>query len=153
MERIPLVVDCLDTGEELGIEEDRILMRRQLRRFFCLYFLQRLVRVRLRQGEEDLRRTRQQCAALLHRHDRVVERRRIGIVRDRFDFRDLLLHPFLDRRLVVRVLDLIERRRLERQRAGRGEGIGLCECGGGNKAEGGSQSFHNGLRNHGKSRA
>ena len=46
------------------------------------------------------------------------------IVRDRVDLGELLLHALFDRGLVVAVLDLVEGRRVQRQIAHRGKGIG-----------------------------
>ena len=121
---VALVVERLDAREQLRIEEDRILVRGELRRLVFLDLLQRVVRVRLRQREEHLADARQQRAGALHRDDRVVEGRRGGLVGDLLDLGELLLHAFLDRRLEIAVVDLVERRRLVLQRARTEERIG-----------------------------
>jgi hypothetical protein len=53
-----------------------------------------------------------------------------------------LLHAFFERRLIIAVFDLIERRRLEGEWAGVGEWVGLGERGSGDEAEGDRHSFH-----------
>ena len=152
VERVALVVDRLYAGEEFRIEIDRVGVCRQLRRLFRFDLLHRVVGVRLRQVEENLRGARQQIAALLHRDDRVVEGRWIGIVRDDLDFREAALHALFDRGLVVGVLDLVEWRRLKRQRAGVVKRIGLRDRGGRDQAEDERQSFHAGTQTQGRSR-
>ena len=120
LERVALVVDRLDALEQLAVEVDRILVRGQLRRLVFLHLLQRVVGVGAGDRTEHLHHAVQQGAGLLHRHEGVVEGRRIRVVGDLLDLGQLLLHALLDRRLVVGVRDLVERRRLERQRAGAG---------------------------------
>ena len=82
---------------------------------FGLDGLQGVVGVRLGKGEEDAAGARQQFAAALHRLDRVGEGRRLGVVGDRADFRQMFAHALFDRRLEVGVADAVERRCLQRQ--------------------------------------
>ena len=129
--RLPRVVQRLHAREELRVEVDGVVVRGELRRFLPFELLQRVVRVRLRQREEDLRGAGEEIAAALHRLDGVGEGRGVGAARDRVDLRELPLHPFLEGRLVVGVLDLVELRGIERQRARREEGVGLRRRGAG----------------------
>ena len=123
-ERRALRVDRLDARVELRVQVDGVVERGQLRRDLGLDLLDRLVRVGLLDVGEHLVGARQQHARLLHRLDRVREGGGRGVVRDRLHLGALDLHAFLDRRLVVRDLDPVEGRRLEGQRARRGEGVG-----------------------------
>src|SRR5690606_30988719 len=117
--------------EQFGIEMDRVGVLGKLRRQRLLGGLQRLVGVRRGHGEEDRRGAGQQGAAALQRLDGVGEARRFGALGDLADFGQVLAHAFLDRRLVVRVLDVVEQRCLERQRAGGEERVfDLCGRGG-----------------------
>jgi hypothetical protein len=68
--------------------------------------------------DPDLGDPRQQRTRLLHRLDRVGECRRRFLVGDDLHLGELLLHARFDGRLVVGGLDLVEGRRVERQRAG-----------------------------------
>ncbi len=60
---------------------------------------------------------RQQLTRLLHRDDRVLERRRRTALRDRIDLLALFRHAGFKRRREVFVPDLVERRQLVGQRA------------------------------------
>ena len=124
LQAVALVIDRLHAREELVIEEDRVVVRRELRRLVGLDLVQRVVGVRLDDAEESRSGAVEQTARLLHRDDGVLEGRRFGIVRDRLDLGDLLAHAFFDRGLIVAVLDAVERRRVKRQIAHRGERIG-----------------------------
>ena len=134
-EGVALLVERLDPRVELRVQEDRVLVRGELRGFFRPDLLHRLVRVRLREIEEDLRDARQQLAGALHRLDRVRKGRRRGVVRDRLDLGDLPFHPFFDRRPVVGVVDLVERRRLVLKGASLEEGVGVRRAGAGREQE------------------
>jgi hypothetical protein len=122
-ELVALLVERVDAREQRGVEEDRVRVRRQLRRDLGLDLLHRIVAVALVQVEEHLRHARQEAPGALERDDRVVERRRGGILRDRVDLLALLGHAAFERRHVIRVVDLVERRQVIRQRAGREERI------------------------------
>ena len=98
-------------------------MRGPLGRLDLVHLLQRRVRVGLRHAVEDLRHAGVQLPALLQRHKRVLEGRRGGIVRNRLDLLDLRGHSGLQRWLIVRVLDAVERRRVIGQRARRIERV------------------------------
>ena len=97
-------------------------------RFGLVHFLQRLVGVGAAgpgQRIECPQDPREQLAGFFHRHDGVVEGRRRGIVGDRVDLGQLAFHALFDGRLKIAVLDAVELRRLERQRAGFEERIGF----------------------------
>jgi hypothetical protein len=132
-EAVPLLVDRLHPRVELRVEVDRVGVRGELRRDLGLDLLDRRIRVRLVHVEEDLGHPRQQLARPLHRDDRVLERRRLGIRGDRVDLGALPLHALLEGGQVVGVLDAVERRGLVEERALRGEGIRRGELGGGGR--------------------
>ena len=67
------------------------------------------------QAAEDVVDPYQHPARPLQSLDGVLERGRLGAFHDGCDLRQLLLHPLLDRRSVVPLLNLLERRRLERR--------------------------------------
>ena len=123
-ERITRVVDRLDAGEQLGIEEDLVLVLGELGRDLGLDLLQRFAGVRAGQVVEHLAGAVEHDAAALHRHQGVVERRGLGVVGDRADLGEVLLHAFFEGRQVVLVADLREVRRQQRQGAGLEERIG-----------------------------
>ncbi len=122
-QRIDLLMDRLHPRKQLLIQKNRIVMRRPLGRLDLVHLLQRRVRVGLRHAVEDLRHAGVQLPALLQRHQRVLEGRRGGIVRNRLDLLDLRGHSGLQRGLIVRVLDAVERRRVIGQRARRIERV------------------------------
>ncbi len=124
IQRVALVVDGLDAGEEFGVEIDLVLMRGQLGRDLFLDFLACVAGIGLHQPEEDARHARERFAAALHRFDGVVEGRRFWVIGDLADVGQMLAHAFFERRQIIGVLDLVERRRLERQRAGGQQGVG-----------------------------
>ena len=68
-------------------------------------------------------------AALFHGDDGVVERRGLGIIGDGLDFGLLLRYARLDCRLVIFILDFVERRCLKRERTGRIKRVGWAEVG------------------------
>ena len=92
-------------------------MRGELRRHVGLDFLDLGIRVRAREIAEDVFNALERLPGALHRHERVLERRRIFAVRDRFDFLDVLGQRGGVSRREVLVLDLVERRILVGQRA------------------------------------
>ena len=91
-------------------------MRRELRRHLGLHFFQVGIGVRRAQIAEHGRCAIEQFAGTFHGHNRVVERRRRGILRDLFDLTFLLRHAGFQGRRDVVVLDAIERRQFIRQR-------------------------------------
>ena len=111
------LVERFDPREQLRVERDRVLVGRDLRRHLLLELLQRVVGVRARQRVEDELGPEERLAALLERDERVLEAGRRRVVGDRVDLGEMLPHAFLERRSEVCVLDPVERRRLERQRA------------------------------------
>ena len=102
---------------------DRVVVRGQLRRERLFHLLQRLVRVGLRHREEHVGGTREVGAGPLHRDDGVVERRRVRQRRDGVHLGEVHPHRLFDGRLVVAVLDVVERGRLVREGTRLGEGI------------------------------
>src|SRR5271157_3218621 len=97
-------------------------------------FQQRGIRVCAHDCEESTLRPPQQLAAFFHREDGVFKSWRCWAVRDRLNLFELLRHAGLDGRLVILVLDLVERRRLKRQRAGSEERIVVAKVGAGNES-------------------
>ncbi len=124
LQRVTLVVQRLHAGEQLRVEVDFVLVRGQLRGDVFLDLLARFGAIGLDQAEEDARHAVQGLAAALHRHDGVVEGGRLGVVGDLADVGQVLAHAFFEGRRVVAVLDLVELRRLERQRAGAQQRVG-----------------------------
>ena len=122
-EALALVVERLDAEEEFRVQVDRVAVRGVERRDLGSDLLQGLARVRLGEAGEDLAHPGEQLARAFHRLDRVGERRSLRVLRDALDLRELSLHPLDDRGLEVRVPDLVELRRLERQRARGEEGV------------------------------
>jgi hypothetical protein len=123
MQRLALVVDRLDARKELRIEEDRILMRGELGRFVASTALHRassvLAPVRL---EKAAARDRA-CGPIFPSPRSCCRTWGRGIVGDRVDLGDLLLHGLFEGGLEIGILDAVERRRLKRQCAGRVERI------------------------------
>ena len=128
---------------------------RELRRHRRLHGIERGVRIGLIDPVKGQLDPFQHPAGLFHRYDGVVERRRGRIIGDLAHFLDLDRHAALDRGLIIAVLDLIERRGVEWQRAGRGEGIGargLGLCGRGRHGAAGKRGSaeEKRLDDHGK---
>ena len=119
----PLLVDRRDACEQFGVQVNGVVVGGELRSEGRLRLLQRGIGVRARDAVERLEGAVEQAAAPLQRHESIRKRRRLPIVRDGLDLGELLRHPGLDRRPVVLILDLVERRRLKRQCARRIEGI------------------------------
>ena len=167
-ELVALVVQRLHAREQLAVQRDGVLVRRQLRRHFGLHLLQCVIGVAAGQIEEHGGHAVEQLTGLLQRHDGVVEARRLLAVGNRRHLRQLFGHALLEGRREITVLDLVELRVLEGQRAlgeeriayGHGGGLGrllrLVGEGGGGKAErqrhgAGKARIHGGLRS-GRSR-
>ena len=138
-QRVALIEQRLDAREQRRIQIDRVAVFGVLRRQRFLGSLQGLVGVGAGEHEEHVGAAREQFAAALHGLDGVLEGRRLGVVGDGANFGQVLLHALFDGRLVVGVFQLVEGRRLERQRAGRHQRI-LGRRGGG-----GLGSGHRGL--------
>ncbi len=124
LERGARGVDRLDAREQLGVEVDRVLMLRQFGGLGLLHLVEHVVGIGLDDAEEGLRYAIEHAARFLERDDRVVERGCGGVVRDRTDLDQIGRHRLLEARLIVAVLDDVEARRLEGQRAGGGERAG-----------------------------
>ena len=102
-----LLVERGDALEELVVEEDGVAVGGELGRDLGTNLQQRRVGVGARDRKKCAGRTLQQLAALFHGDDRVVERRRRGVIGDCLDFLQLLRHPGLNGRLEVGVFDLV----------------------------------------------
>ena len=126
MDVAALIIDGLHTREELGVQEDRVGVSGELRRLIGLHLVERVVGVGLHHTEERTGRAIKHAARLLKRHDRVRKRRLRFAVCNRLDFGDLLLHALFESGLIIAVVDLVEGRRVQRQRAGLGERIRRC---------------------------
>ncbi len=135
-ERVTLLVERIDAREELFVEVDRIVVRGELGAHLGCHRIERVVGVGALEVEEGQRHALEHPARFLHRGDRVVERRRRRVVGDVLDLGEVDRHALLERRGVIGVADLVERRGLERQRAGlredaralghRGHPVGRC---------------------------
>ena len=117
LQGVALLVDGFDALEQFGIEKDRIGVGGQLGSFDLLDFLQLRIEVGTSNGAERGHGAIKQPASLLHGGDGVFEGWRRGIFRDALHFVALLRHAGFNGRLVVGVFDLVEGRRVERQRA------------------------------------
>ena len=137
IERGALLIDRIDTREELPVEVDCVLMRGKLRRFRSLDLLERIVGVGAGKCGEHQLHTAQRLIGFFHRHDRVLERGRCGIVGDRVELGEAFGHGRVEGGREVGVLDLVEGRRLERQRALLHEIGRRGECGGRERYGGG----------------
>src|SRR5690606_1303520 len=109
-ERIASGMEPIDAREELRVQQDRVLVRGELRRELGLDRLTALVRVGGSEREEGRRGALEQLSGSLERDDGVLEGRRLGILRDRLDLLEMLGHAALERGREVLVLDQIERR-------------------------------------------
>ena len=116
-------IEHLHAGEELGVEVDGVAERLQARRLLLVELVERVVGVRAGQVAEQGGDARQQLPGVLEGGDGVVEGRRGGVDRDLVGVGLLLRHAGLDGRLIVLVLDLIERGGLERQGRDAGERV------------------------------
>ena len=141
-----LLVEAVDPREEGRIEEDLVPMRSELRRHLRLDLLHLRVSVGGTQRAEHGLYAVQETANLLERDEGVLERGRGRIVRDGLDFLEVRGHAGLESGHVVRVVDLVELRVMEWERAFLEEGVeraerprgrgfgplrGLCESSGG----------------------
>ena len=147
VERRALLVDGLNSVVELGVEVHRIPVRCQPGRFHLLHLLQRGVGV----GGSDRPKHRydpiQEAAAFFQRNQRVFQGRGFRIPCNRENFSELLVHACLDGGLIIAILNLVEKRRLESQRAGRIKRVPRsersvcrrCEC---NRSGGCCQMLH-----------
>ena len=116
-QRVAAVVQRLDAGEQLAVEADGIGVRGELGGVLALQLLAVLVGVGTDQREEHGGRAVQHLAALFHGNDGVFEGRGIGVVGDGLDFLQLLGHAGIEGGSEMAVLDLVELRVMQRQRA------------------------------------
>jgi hypothetical protein len=126
-----LVVERLHALEELVVERDGVLVRRQFRRVLGLDLFHRVVGVGAGEVEEHVAHADQRLAALVERHDGVLERRLLGAVGDGVDLRELFFHALVETRGEMLVADLVERRQLVGQGARGEERIGSHRGGSG----------------------
>jgi hypothetical protein len=129
LQRSALHVNGGDPLEQLLVQSDRIQVCGNLRRQRCLGFLQHWIGVRLIHPVECRRSTRQQATAAFHGDEGVLEGWGCRVVRNFIDLRELLRHARFNGRLIIRVLDFVERRRAKGQRACRIKRIGRPEIG------------------------
>ena len=153
VERCALVVDRFHARKKFRVQINRILLRGQARGFVRLHLLQLIVNVRAGDAVEHQHGPREQLAGALQRDDGVFKCGRRGIVGDGLDLIDLHRHTRIDGRLVIAVLDLVEGRRLKRQRAGRVKGIVRSESGGWRRHLRGSGSSPQNKRNSSRQNA
>jgi len=102
-------------AKEACVEVDGIVVRRQLRGFCGPHFLQRGIAIRLDDAEESGHRSVKELPGLLHGHQHILKGGRRRIVRNRLNLREFFGHARLDGRLIVLILDSVERGRMERQ--------------------------------------
>jgi len=101
--------------EPLDILQSIVMVLRQLRGDLFFQLLERVIGIGAGERVEDDLDPRERLAAPFERHQGVVEGGRAGVVGDGLDFGDLLAHARLEGRREVGVLDLVKRRRRERQ--------------------------------------
>ncbi len=131
------LVERLDPGEERAVQENGIIVRRQLGGHGAVNGFQRRVGVGAGEVGKDGFDAVQQLARTLHGDDGVLEGRGLGIVRNSRDLLQLLRHALLEGRREMLVLDLIERRQVIGQGAFGQQGIGgHGEGGGGSRVRG-----------------
>ncbi len=121
---VALPVDDVDAREELRVEQHRVPVLGDQRVDLGLQRLHLGRRHRRTEVAEHPQHSRQRASRHLERLDGVGERR-LGPVRDdRSDLAPLFLDPGVQGGAVVRVVDRVEGRERERQRAGREERVG-----------------------------
>ena len=118
-----VVVNRLHAGEQLRIQADVVRVLGKQGIYLLLQRLDLLGGIDARLTAESVHHLVQQLAALVQSDNRILESGRIRIVDDRVDLILVLLHSPLERRLVVRDLDLVERRHPIRCRIFREERI------------------------------
>ena len=145
-QRGALVHQRLDALEQLVIEVDGVVVGGQLGRHFAVDRVKLVVGVGALQGREDGGGAGQQLARFFHRDNGVVEGRRVLVVGNRGNFRQVLAHAGHVGWLEVLVLDLVEGRVLEGQRARRGQRVGRrqgrCGISGLDERQGGGKDKH-----------
>ena len=103
--------------KQLGVQVDRILHGGQFRRLCLLNLFERWVNICAGHSVEDIHDAVDETAALFHRDKGIFKRWFGRIVGNDADLIELLCDASLDRRLVVGILDLVERRCLKGQGA------------------------------------
>ena len=122
-ERGTRVIQRLDARKQLGVERDRIAVRRQQRGVLRLDRLAGVVGVRADQAEEHRRGAVQDLARFFQCDDGVVEGRRFAVVSDGFHFLQVVGHAAIKTWAEVGVGDLVKRRVMQRQAALGKEGV------------------------------
>jgi hypothetical protein len=112
-----VVVHRLDPREELGIEVDRVRVRRELRPDLGIDRVQRVVGVRASQGVEHRRHPAEHLTRRFQGDEGVLEGRRGGLVADAGDLDIVRFHRLVESGQVVGVLHLGEVWRAQRQGA------------------------------------
>ena len=118
-----LVINRLDTGEQLRVEVDIVVVFREDRRHLAAQGLHLVVGVDTVLSAKDDLHLAQQGALLVEGDDRVLEGRFLRVVDDRVDLLAALLDALHHRGLVVLKLDLVEWRHAERGRVLREERV------------------------------
>jgi hypothetical protein len=109
-ERFALRVQRVDAREQLRVELDRGVVGRELRHDLALDRLQLGRGVRRREVVEHRADARVRATGRVERGDRVGERRRRAIVRDRRDLVAVLAHRDVERGTEMLRFDVVERR-------------------------------------------
>jgi len=123
-QRVAVFVHGFDPGEELCIHRGRAVVRGELRRDVALDGLQLRRRLRCGEIEEQPLDPVKAVAALVERRNRVVERRRVGVLGDGVDLGAMGVHRMEERGKVMLGFDLVERRQFVRCLPGLQQRIG-----------------------------
>ena len=142
-----LVIDSLDTSEELLIQEQGIVMGGEHGRRLFVDLLQLLGAVSTYEGREDRGSACEEATGLLIRKHGVLKGRGSRIARDAVDLGELDTDPLLDSGDEVRWADLTEVGSLVVKRALGEEGVllgraGLASSEHSEEAQSGNESFH-----------
>ena len=122
-QRLTVVVDRLDPGKQLRVQDDGVALRGELRRVLRVDLLDGVVAVGGEQHVERALGLLEPGARSLERLDRVGERRWFGGPGDALDLRELVLHAQVERLGKIGARQTIERRHAVRQRAPLEQGI------------------------------
>jgi len=111
------LIQRVDPREQLRIEMHVVVVLRQQGRDVGLDLVHHRICHHLRHVAEHVVDATEHHAGALHRDDRVVERRRGGLIRDRAELAIVDAHRFHERGHVVGLANLIERHRVLVERA------------------------------------
>ncbi len=113
--RIALLIDGIDAREERIVQMDLGVMPGEERRDLALDRLDRVIRMRMREIEEDGRDTAERAPRTLQRGDRIFEIGRRGIFRDGRNLGPMFGEGRRKRRTIMIGRDAVERRNAKRR--------------------------------------